>query len=262
MSVKVSKRDDRSLPGHVAVQFHPDWPFRHEGMVIQAIARDGIYRSQFETKISNGGLTAFPGGDRWHWESRLFAGRYDLAHPSERPIYGALDRGRYAQGPAVRFGSAFLRLRQDVTSRSTFCFPDSAFAPVSVAGPETLPELQALACAAEHDDLDDYIEAHVHGGLRLDRDVESIVLDPCFRGTPVEHEALKTGCPVEWHPGLRVSTAHLDPAYRGAEFVDLARSLGEELTPAVIGSAARSGLHDLQSLKRVWHLLARFGRLT
>jgi hypothetical protein len=58
----------------VAVQFHPDWPFE-DGLVMAAIARDGVYRSQFETSIFNGGLTAFPGGDRWRWESRLFHGR-------------------------------------------------------------------------------------------------------------------------------------------------------------------------------------------
>lgn len=248
------------MPEQIGVQFHPDWPFG-DGLVIEAIARDRIYRSQFETSISNGGLTAFPGGDRWRWESRLFDGRYDLAHAAERPIYGAVDRGRYPQGPAVRFGSAFLRLRREATSRSTFCFPDSVFEPGLVVGPERISELEALADAAEHDDLDDYIEAHIHGGVGMDRDVEAIVLDPCFRGTPVEQEARSTGWAVEWHPGFRVWTSGLDPAYRGAEFVELARSLGDVLTPTAIGFAARSGLHDLQSLKRVWHLLARFGRL-
>lgn len=244
----------------IAVQFHPDWPFG-DGLVIGALARDRTYRSQFETSISNGGLTAFPGGDRCRWESRLFEGRYDRALASKRPIYGAVDRGRYAQGPAFRFGSAFLRLRAETASRSTFCFPDSVFEPDLVVGLERLSELEALADAAEHDDLDDYVEAHIHGGVRLDKDVEAIVLDSCFRGTAVEREALRIGCAVQWHPGFRVATSELDPAYRGAEFVELAQALGDELTPAVIGSAARSGLHDLQSLKQVWHLLARFGRL-
>jgi hypothetical protein len=248
------------MPGRVAVQFHPDWRFR-DGLVINAIAHDRIYRSQFETSISNGGLTAFPGGDRWFWESRLFEGRYDQADPAERPVYGALDRGRYAQGPAVRFGSAFLRLRREVTPRCTFCFPDSVFEPELVVGPERLAVVEELADAARHDDLDDYIETHIHGGVQLERDVEAIVLDPCFRDTLVEQAAVSTGCAVEWHPGFRVSTADLDPGYRGIEFVELARSLGDELTPAVIGSAARVGDHDLQALKRVWHLLAKFGRM-
>lgn len=60
----------------ITLQFHPDWP--HQGRkVIESMAADGYYRSQFTTGISNGGLTAFPGGDRWRWESRLFSGRYD-----------------------------------------------------------------------------------------------------------------------------------------------------------------------------------------
>ncbi|MGU3435096.1 DUF3626 domain-containing protein [Actinomycetes bacterium M1A6_2h] len=50
---------------------------------------DGAYRSQFATGISNGGLTAFPGGDRWRWEGRLFDGRYDDAVAEARPVYGA-----------------------------------------------------------------------------------------------------------------------------------------------------------------------------
>jgi hypothetical protein len=31
------------------------------------------------------------------------------------------------------------------------------------------------------------------------------------------------------------------------------------LTPQIVGAAAREGRHDEQSLKRVWHYLARFG---
>lgn len=166
------------MTGRVTLQFHPDWPFR-DGLVIESMAADGCYRSQFETGTSNGGLTAFPGGDRWGWESRLFGGRYDEGPVADRPLYGALDHAERAHGGSIRFGSAYVRLRSEVTQRSTFCFPDSWFEPATVGGPE---------------------------------------------------------------------------------FVELAQSLGAVLTPAVIGDAARTGLHDPQSLKRVWHLLARFGR--
>jgi len=242
----------------ITLQFHPDWPFRG-GLVIEALARDGVYRSQFETGTSNGGLTAHPGGDRWHWESRLFEGRYDAGPAAERPVDGALNHRGRAHGGSVRFGSAYLRLRPEVTARATFCFPASVFAPEDVGGPDLLPRLVALADAAGHDVLDDYVEAHVHGGVRLDRDVEAVVLDPCFRGGPVEAAARDLGCPVEWHPGFSVRTDGLDASYRGPEIVGLARSLGEVLTPDLIGAAARAGEHDPQALKRVWHLLARFG---
>lgn len=246
-------------PRRVTLQFHPDWPFR-DGLVIESMALDGAYRSQFETGTSNGGLTAHPGGDRWRWESRLFEGRYDEGPAAGRPVYGALNHRDRPHGGSVRFGSAYLRLRPEVTDRTTFCFPDSVFEPTAIGGPDRVDELAALADAAGHDVLDDYVEAHVHGGVRFDRDVEAVVLDPCFRGTRVAEAAGRLGCPVEWHPGFEVGTATLDEDYRGREPLALARSLGAVLTPAVVGEAARSGRHDPQTVKRVWHLLARFGR--
>jgi hypothetical protein len=62
----------------VTLNFHPDRLV--SGMpILAAMARDGAYRSQFETGTSNGGLTAHPGGDRWRWESRIFAAACDRA---------------------------------------------------------------------------------------------------------------------------------------------------------------------------------------
>ena len=177
-------------------------------------------------------------------------------------MYGALNHRDRPHGGSVRFGSAYLRLRPEATDRTTFCFPDSVFEPIAIGGHDRVDELVALADAAGHDVLDDYVEAHVHGGVRFDRDVEAVVLDPCFLGTPVEAAASRLGCAVEWHPGFEVATAGLDPAYRGPEPLALARSLGDVLTPEVVGAAARTGAHDHQTLKRVWHLLARFGRRT
>lgn len=250
----------------ITLQLHPDWPFR-DGLVLEAIARDGVYRSQFETGTSNGGLTAFEGGDRWRWESRLFGGRYDAGPASARPVYGAWNRRDDPYGGAIRFGSAHLRLRAHVVARATFCFPDSVHEPEDHGGPDLLPHLCGLADAAVGDgwdDLDECVEAHVHGGVRVADDVEAVVLDPCFRDGPVHEAAGRLGCDVEWHPGFRVDVADLPDDYRGPEHVVLARELARardgELVPATIGDAARAGAHDPQALKRVWHLLARFGR--
>ncbi|RLV48036.1 DUF3626 domain-containing protein [Nocardioides mangrovicus] len=243
----------------VTLQFHPDWP--HGGaMVVESMAREGRYRSQFVTGISNGGLTAYPGGDRWRWESRLFDGRYDDAPPEDRPVYGAWNRREDPYGGAVRFGSAYARLRPELLDRTTFCFPDSVLEPEDTGGPEALAYLCTLADASGLDDLDECVEAQVHGPVGFADDVEAVVLDPCFAGTPVEAAARRLGCEVEWHPGFRVATADLDPAYRGAEVVALAQRLGRELTPDVVGAAARSGRHEPQRVKQVWHYLARFGR--
>lgn len=245
----------------VTVNFHPD---RVAGdlLVLEAMARDGVYRTQFETRTSNGGLTAYPGGDRWSWESRIFAGAYDEADPADRPRYGALNFRRRSTGGSPRFGSAHLRLTPDTLVRTTFCYPDSVFEPTcfGVAGRMSLI---ALAEADDRDLLDDYIEAHVHGPIRLDRDVEAVVLDPSFRGTRIEQAAAELPCRVEWHDGFRLSIDELrrDPDYRGQQYVDLGLELARDgfLDPAIIGDASRTGDHDEQALKRVWHYLARFG---
>ena len=243
----------------ITLQFHPNWP--HKGRwVIDSMAADGAYRSQFETGVSNGGLTAFVGGERWRWESRLFEGRYDDAPVSARPIYGTWNRRFDPYGGAIRFGSSYLRLRPETTGRSTFCFPDSALEPADVGGPDLLPHLSRMADNSGLDHLNEYVEAHVHGGVRFDTDVESVVLDPCFAGTDVEDAALRLGCQVEFHPGFRASPDDFDPEFRGPHIVELARLLGNELTPCVVGEAARAGEHPPQHIKQVWHCLARFGR--
>ena len=243
----------------ITLQFHPNWP--HNGrQVIHSLMDDGIYRSQFETGISNGGLTAFVGGDRWRWESRLFDGRYDDAPASARPVYGTWNRRCDPYGGAVRFGSSYLRLRPETIGRATFCFPDSALEPADVGGPDLLPHLSRMADKSGLDHLNEYVEAQVHGGVRFDTDVEAIVLDPCFAGTDVEDAAFRLGCQVEYHPGFRAAPDDLDPEYRGPHIVELARLLGNELTPCAIGEAARAAEHPAQHIKQVWHCLARFGR--
>ena len=245
----------------VTVNFHP--ARLHRGApLLRCFAEDGVYRSQFETGTGNGGLTAYPGGDRWHWETRLFGGAYDAAATSERPKVGALNFRRRATGASPRFGSAHLRLRPEIATRCTFCYPDACFEP-SAFGVASRMELIAIATADEKDSLDDYIETHIHGPLRLATDVEAIVLDPCFRGTEVETLALQLPCALEWHPGFRlhVDEMALYPSYRGPEYVALGRSLAVDgrLTPAVLEAAVRAERHHPQDVKKVWHYLARFG---
>ena len=108
------------------------------------MARDGRYRSQFETGTSNGGLTAFPGGDRWAWESRIFGGAYDRAPAAERPKYGSLNFRRRAAGGSPRFGSAHFRLKPEMLDRTTFCYPDSFLEPTDFGVASAMP-LIALA---------------------------------------------------------------------------------------------------------------------
>jgi hypothetical protein len=251
------------VPGHwrVTVHFHPDRLVDGRPLLAH-LAADGTYRSQFETGTSNGGLTAHPGGDRWRWEQRIFGGAYDDAPPADRPKYGSLNhRGRPAGG-SVRFGSAHLRLAAHTLARTTFCYPDSTFEP-SAFGTAAHAGLVALADGDEQDVLDDYVEAHVHGPLLLARDVEAVVLDPAFRGTAVEAAADRLPVPVEWHHGFRLAVADLErhADYRGAEVVAAGRAIAQDgvLDARVVGEAVADGRSDAQTLKRVWHCVARFG---
>ncbi|KNE81298.1 MULTISPECIES: DUF3626 domain-containing protein [Streptomyces] len=246
----------------LTLNFHPDRLAGGGRPLLHALAEDGVYRSQFVTGTSNGGLTAHPGGDRWRWESRMFGGAYDRAPAHERPVYGALNFRQRPFGGAHRFGSSHFRLTAETLGRATFCYPDSAAEP-SHFGTATAMPLVELAAADDQDVLNDYIEAQVHGPVLLGRHVEALVLDPAYRGTEVETAARRLPCPVAWHAGFRLTVEELrrHPDYRGREYVELGAAIAEDglLDPRIIGDAARTGRHDLQALKMVWHCLARFG---
>lgn len=262
---------DRSL--RVTVNFHPD-RVSHGLTVLEHLARDGVYRSQFETGTSNGGLTAHPGGNRWRWEQRIFGHAYDDAPAAERPRYGALNHRRRPTGGSLRFGSAHLRLAEHVLDRTTFCFPDSVFEPVDFGTArrfDLLPladafDARPLTDALELSEggvLDDYVEAHVHGPVALASDVEALVLDPAHRGTATEAQAHALGIPVEWHEGRRLTVDELErhPDFRGPHVVEVGRRVARDgvLDAAVVGDAVRVGGEDPQDLKKVWHHVARFG---
>lgn len=246
----------------ITLHFHPDRDFHGAG-VLESLLRDGVYRSQFETGTSNGGLSAYPDGDRWRWESRMFGGAYDAASAALRPVYGALNFRHRRNGGSPRFGSSFFRLRESVLDRSTFCYPDSFAEPVNF-GTADRAGLVGIAAADHLDFLNDYVEAHVHGGVRLDTDAEALVLDPCFRGTGVETIARRLPCPVEWHGGfvLDIDEVRRRPDFKTPEAAALAErvAVGGLLDARILGEAARARRHDPQTVKYVWHYIARFGR--
>ena len=206
----------------VAIHFHPDRPDATGRTVAAALLHDGVYRNQYETGLSNGGLSAHPGGRRDECEQLLFGGAYHapgVTH-AERPKYGALTLLRHADGPSPRFGSCYLVLATAASTRCTFTYLDShdgapergtleAFDDVLAAllrsaflhgialgeSDLTVPrlvhrlrhELAAplgdLARLPVGRNLNHYIEAQLHGDLVLRRDVEAIVADPSFRDT-------------------------------------------------------------------------------
>lgn len=215
--------DAVSAHGVLTLNFHPDRLLADGRCVAQALYEEGAYRNQFETRISNGGLTAYAGGDRDLWEQSLFGGAYQAPGvlPAERPKYGGLNLMNHLNGACPRFGSCHLRLRQTATRRATLVFGDSAAEPTDLGlidafAPVLAPLLEAIASGAgalwraevdvasfvtgllngDHQRgqgvfapemshaLNDYIEAHIHGELLLGQDVEAVVVDPALLDTP------------------------------------------------------------------------------
>jgi hypothetical protein len=282
----------------ITVSFHPDRPVGG-GTVAQALARDGVYRSQFETGISNGGLTAHPGGDRHRWEHTMFGGAYPGDRTAGRPVYGGLNLAGHPDGASPRFGSCYLRLTAAATARATFSHGDSATEP-TVAGTadafggiwaalldEVARTGKALGVGAATPDewvaalsaprtaagraLDDYVEAQVHGGVALSADVEAVVADPSFSGTPTGDVLAALGPPLQWHPGFVLAPADFPADLRGPDTPRLAAHLAglydtELIDAALIGRAAAEPHRwagypqQLQQLKWLWHILVRRGR--
>jgi hypothetical protein len=111
----------------VVVHFHPDRLSRTGKTVAESLLEEGIYRNQFDTGLSSGSLSGFPGGERDFWERALFGGAYHTegVPSSERPKYGSLELIRYPDGPIPRFGSSYFVLRPRVSARTTFTFMGS-----------------------------------------------------------------------------------------------------------------------------------------
>lgn len=247
----------------ITINFHPDRLTSDNIPLLLAMAHSGVLKSQFETQTSNGGLTAYKGGERWQWEQRVFDGAYDDAPDNLRPKYGALNYRQYPMGASPRFGSAFFKLKPHVLERTTFCYPDSYFNPEDFATSDRLSDLVAKATRAQVDRLDDYIEAHIHGELSLYEDVESLVLDPVYRSTPIEQQARDLGVAIEWHDGYELTMEHMAqfPDYRGQEFIEIAKRIAVNgvIDAALLGKAVIEQDYDEQEIKKVWHYLARFG---
>jgi hypothetical protein len=94
----------------VVLHFHPDRIGTKAITVAEALVAEGEYRNQFETGLSSGSVTAFPGGARDNWERTLFGGAYhqDAVTGGERPKCGSLELVRFPDGPIPRFGSCYL----------------------------------------------------------------------------------------------------------------------------------------------------------
>ncbi|AGZ42535.1 DUF3626 domain-containing protein [Actinoplanes friuliensis] len=273
-----------AVPARITVSFHPDRRLRDGRTVAEHLATEGVYRSQFETGISNGGLTARPGGDRERWEHRMFAGAYPSSVTAGRPVYGGLNLAGHPDGASPRFGSCHLVLRPEVAARATFSHGDSVTEPTIVGTSDTFGGIHAalleqvartgsaLGVAAGSAEewvaalgesrtaagrtLDDYVEAQIHGGVDLTTDVEAVVADPSFSGTPTAAHLARLA-PLSFHPGFELAPAEFPDHLRGPEAPQLARSLGVDVIDAAVLGRADT---DPQLIKYLWHILVLLGR--
>lgn len=296
----------------VALHFHPDRSCAGGQTVLESLLESGLYKSQFETLISAGSVTAWPGGHRFGWEDELFAEAYSQASAEKRPKYGALHLLHSPDGPAPRFGSCFFLLKPRLSQRCTFTYLDSHLKPPQRG---TLAEFDDVLAALFTEsferqyalgrtnisprkllesfltletkvsklipsrNLDHYIEAQVHGPVSLQNDAEQVVADPSFRGTEIgdqlERMADRYNLEIRWHGGFRLPVKDVPKDFRGPvmprfaarvagkrDWVD-ARILGQ----ACHSQASSPGSWDefgeaeqvSQLLKRLWHVVLRFG---
>ena len=297
--------------GRLTLNFHPDRIARDGRTVVDGLFADGAYRSQWISGISAGSRSAMVGGERHRFERDLFDGAYDSVQPSsgEHPVYGSLDLLFDDHGGSPRFGSSYVVLASHVRQRTTLCLGDSHMRPRDVgtfarpwsvmaglaeqaSGRELLNRdlgtdglLAALDGAFRlgraSRDLDGYIEAQVHGGVSLSDDVESVVLDPSFRGTDVERRlaaaGVKFGFELNWHCGSELAADDVPDNFRGPTMPSLARRVADfdgVVDARAIGVAAAQERFEeptssgdspdsvLQQLKYLWHTVVAHGRDT
>jgi hypothetical protein len=146
-------------------------------------------------------------------------------------------------------------------------------------GPETACDEQVLPGRS----LDDYIEVQVHGTVDLALDIEALVIDPSFLGTPIgtilQGLAERHNFRLRTHPGFELAATDVPPDFRGPRIPPLAHRIattwgtdGGRLNAALLGTAARSVVSDpgrwldwgapaetLQHIKQLWHVLVQFG---
>lgn len=250
----------------ITLSFHPDRLLDSGITVVEGLLSAGRYKSQFETGISNGSRTAFPGGDRDRWEQRLFGDAYhdgDVA-AGARPKYGALNILGHPDGASPRFGSCYFELRPHMTARATLTWGDSHEGPEHVGTLDAFDSILAamLTAAEETGDvfgvtgmdasalmtllssahrlprssagraLDAYIEAQVHAEIDLAGDVAALVIDPSFErtatGVLLRELASKNGIALRVHPGFVLAAKDVPDDFRGPRMVPLAARIDAE----------------------------------
>ena len=246
----------------VTINFHPDRFSRNGKTIIENLTEQGKYHGQFHTGTTNGGRTAYIGGDRFLWEQRIFFNAYPQ-DAIDRPKYGALNIFRYIDGASARFGSCFFELKHDIVNRCTFSYGDSSTNPNTLCTSDTFVSIlagmfneflsegrvldqvldQSVTSQGEvlamllnprstmdlGRNLDYCIETHIHGDILLDQDVERFYVDASFQnssiGEHVEKLCLKYGIALCWIPKRQVDISTIGKLFRGPMIPVLANKI-------------------------------------
>ncbi len=250
---------NRVLQSPITINFHPDRFSNNGKTILENLLEQGLYHGQFRTGTTNGGRTAFIGGDRFCWEQRLFYHSYP-DDSIDRPKYGALNVLRYIDGASVRFGSCYFTLKQEIVKRCTFSYGDSSTNPTTLCTADTfsgvladlfrdvqkngrllnrvvLSEQETLAILLNQSDkikdkgknLDQCIETHVHGDIVLGDDIDSFYMDESFQKTPFAKQAEdlchKYNIALQWIPERQVDIEAIGDLFRGPMIPKLAQKI-------------------------------------
>ncbi len=173
--------------------------------VVDDVAEEWRFKSQFETQTSRGTLD---NEIRANGESELFS-YPDYTSSEDRPIYGYMQRMSGSggwEGGVEQYGDVRWELKRDVRARTTFTQGDSLSLQRAPA-PVDQPDFRALtppyqfpdeAHARDRDILQheagiwgdvNYVEAQIHGGVRVD-DVAAVVFPKHMQRTIEEGSSL------------------------------------------------------------------------
>lgn len=294
----------------IDVHFHPDRIAKNSNTVIDGLLSTMTYQNQYVSGISNGLLDTSAGSSRERWESRLFGCAYDTQPDSLRPKYGAVNLFNSFDGACPRFGSCYLRLNSHVHQRCTLSYGDSNSEPEYIGTSNSLN----LILTALHKDyftddkisgigislksvsrklqklqnrkheriisriLDDILEAHLHGELRIDRDVEFISADSSFAETEIGNNIIKLAANANiiliWRPELRLQICAVPPSFRGKNLLTFMKQSWQDghVSAYRLGQLAKEVAnnpdnwtewgrqHDVsQLIKQTWHAIAAYG---
>lgn len=305
---RIAQLIDGNFP--IDVQFHPDRLAKNGSTVIDELLATMTYENQYVSGISNGLLDTSAGSSRRRWETRLFGSAYDNQPDSLRPKYGAINLFNSSEGACPRFGSCFLRLNSHIHSRCTLSYGDSHIEPKNIGTSNSLNlilnalyedylshdgaegkgiSLRSVSRRLEKSRkdkegknigriLDDIIEIHVHGNIRIDRDVDFISVDSSFKNTEIGKIfiELKARAKVNiiWRPGFRLRINQVPPNFRGENLIKFMKHCWQDghVDAYRLGRKANEiicdphkwtewgGLYDvLQLVKQTWHSIVVFG---